>query len=441
MQTLKKVICVITVVVLIFALSAPCFAAAATLSAAEQMVALWAMYTESVGIDSVYTNNGFKTSFSNPFSRSTAASNISDLYNQYCTYSGRIQTISETVDWIKANTEIAVSVQQKGAFEYSAGVSEFFDKFTSWVLETVVGLQKNVNGLFDSSAPWFNNQLYYDSTDANFIVCPIINANPTYNQLVANGIYLGGNYWNYNLFAAAGEEPVYMALTKSGSAATLYIRVYFSQAPFTAYEATQNGNGQETVGSYAGTLQQAGYYYARVSSYGIDVDSVPAGIPIYPVVSDAITAYENGVTDASQERIQLGPKDIYNDGVIGIPDVDAEDYVAQPTTGELDQPAVNSIDDALPGVLDRVLTNTHALTDTLAQGITAVSPFVPFGAIPSFSFGFSGIWHYVVSWVNSLGSGLGFFSSIWSNIPYAMVVPIYAAAVVVIVTSIFKRFV
>lgn len=54
---------------------------------------------------------------------------------------------------------------------------------------------------------------------------------------------------------------------------------------------------------------------------------------------------------------------------------------------------------------------------------------------------FSSIWHYVIEFVGTLGAGLALFGSIWSTLPYALVVPIYASAVVVIVVTVYKRYI
>ena len=66
------------------------------------------------------------------------------------------------------------------------------------------------------------------------------------------------------------------------------------------------------------------------------------------------------------------------------------------------------------------------------------APLLPF--LPNFNFNLSSIWHYVVEWVSSLGSWFSLTFSIWRSLPYAMVVPVYATAVVVIVLGVYKRF-
>ena len=53
---------------------------------------------------------------------------------------------------------------------------------------------------------------------------------------------------------------------------------------------------------------------------------------------------------------------------------------------------------------------------------------------------FLGIWHYVVDWMNSIAAGTAAIKSIFSILPYAMVVPIYATLVIVIVLGLLSKF-
>lgn len=71
--------------------------------------------------------------------------------------------------------------------------------------------------------------------------------------------------------------------------------------------------------------------------------------------------------------------------------------------------------------------------------VEVITPFLPV-VFPSFNFSLSGIWHYVVEWVGTLGSWFSMVFTIWSHLPYAIVVPVYATAVVVIVLGVYKRF-
>lgn len=58
----------------------------------------------------------------------------------------------------------------------------------------------------------------------------------------------------------------------------------------------------------------------------------------------------------------------------------------------------------------------------------------------NFSLNLRGIWYYVVQWVNSISTWFTWMFGVFANLPYAMVVPIYASAVVVIVLGVYKRF-
>ena len=67
------------------------------------------------------------------------------------------------------------------------------------------------------------------------------------------------------------------------------------------------------------------------------------------------------------------------------------------------------------------------------------NPILPV-TLPSFNFSFSGIWHYVRDWVNSLGAWFTLVFTLWASLPYAIIVPVYATAVIVVVLGVYKRF-
>lgn len=75
-------------------------------------------------------------------------------------------------------------------------------------------------------------------------------------------------------------------------------------------------------------------------------------------------------------------------------------------------------------------------------GVSPSEVFIPLlpVTLPDFHFSLSGIWHYVVTWVRSLGAWFTTMFTVWNSLPYAMVVPVYATAVIVIVLGVYKRF-
>lgn len=96
---------------------------------------------------------------------------------------------------------------------------------------------------------------------------------------------------------------------------------------------------------------------------------------------------------------------------------------------------LHGISGTLSDVLDAVLSIPAALAATVTGFIGSIGNFLS-GAY----FGFSGIWHYVVSWVGSMAAGAAVIWSIWNGLPAAMVIPVYATAVIVIVVGLWRRF-
>lgn len=153
----------------------------------------------------------------------------------------------------------------------------------------------------------------------------------------------------------------------------------------------------------------------------------------------------------------IGLKSYGNTGVAEFPDTDDENYdaihppipVGIPWDDSLFGDGTGTLTDAQTHALVNELTDALADTGEIELAEEGVEPlpdpgevYVPLlpVALPNFNFNLSGIWHYVREWVSSLGAWLTTLFSIWSALPYAMVVPVYATAVVVIVLGVYKRF-
>lgn len=96
---------------------------------------------------------------------------------------------------------------------------------------------------------------------------------------------------------------------------------------------------------------------------------------------------------------------------------------------------LHGISGTLSDVLDAVLSIPATLAATVTGFIGSIGNFLS-GAY----FGFSGIWHYVVTWVGSMAAGAAVIWSIWNGLPSAMVIPVFATAVIVIVVGLWRRF-
>lgn len=89
-----------------------------------------------------------------------------------------------------------------------------------------------------------------------------------------------------------------------------------------------------------------------------------------------------------------------------------------------------------------ILSGIQSLVSSVAAIASSMFDFL--ASLPaylaSFAGKFAGIWYYVVTWVTSLGSWLTVMYGIWNGLPYAMIVPVYASAVIVIVVGMYRRF-
>lgn len=107
--------------------------------------------------------------------------------------------------------------------------------------------------------------------------------------------------------------------------------------------------------------------------------------------------------------------------------------------------SLNSISDSTTGILANTNTIVSTLESILSTLISYTGSLFDFlMSLPSYLSSlagkFAGIWHYVITWVSSLGAWLSMMYGVWNGLPYAMVVPVYASAVIVIVVGMYRRF-
>lgn len=180
------------------------------------------------------------------------------------------------------------------------------------------------------------------------------------------------------------------------------------------------------------------------------IDSVDDNVDIGPVINEGTFSLEIPINNPTSPEYHPEPKRITTtmpipDGLeIPLPEgVETPEYgVPYPVT---DPATLNAI---VPELWDGLVANDVSIQDT-PQPEPGPDPapnpsevFVPLlpVTIPSFNFNLAGIWHYVREWVASLGAWFSMVFTIWSHLPYAIVVPVYATAVIVIVLGVYKRF-
>lgn len=92
--------------------------------------------------------------------------------------------------------------------------------------------------------------------------------------------------------------------------------------------------------------------------------------------------------------------------------------------------AISSISDKL----DDIKENMPDWDETFGDDV----PTLPFGSNVT---GFGSIWHYVVSWLGYISGFITLILSVWSSLPYAMVVPVYACVTLILVFGIYRKFI
>lgn len=168
--------------------------------------------------------------------------------------------------------------------------------------------------------------------------------------------------------------------------------------------------------------------------------------------SDFINAFDS-IFQPTESSIDGLGKDL-------LPELETSDY---PTESSWIQSSWDTLVDSLPlnPTLEDVagayldLASSGAISaedDNVAERVIADNPPAP-EPVPTvelpligirfpsgWSLNLSGIWSYVRDWVQSIGSWFSWMFGVFSSLPYAMVVPIYASAVIVIVLGIYRRF-
>lgn len=451
-QSLKKIFCVTVVVMLIFAMTAPCFAIGLALDAVDFWSIGWQLYCEQHGFKNYFTTNGQSNTATAPAGKSTAQLMWEQLFLQYRTDNPNSSSISDigqaVYDGLTANwTPVSGSETLYNMITLSAAVVGHYDEFASWLFETKMNMDRTESGAFHTSgsftSPVISSYSSYDSTGFTYV--PVVNS-LTSSNILNNGIEVCKNKTGSAVnIAGSIIDNVYVFVYGSNNGLGIGV---ISTDPIDYDEVGIAQTGWNGVGILSQYQSDNGYYCRyNVTEVSVTNSLDNVYVPYYASLSDAITAFLDNVIDSDpvNSSIAVAPKEKVRqgDGDIYIPDPTANDYIPQSLYIPTNVPYVDtdSKDNVLDKILEQLLANDDVtdLTDAISPA-PVISPYIPFN-IPSFNFNFSGIWHYVIEWVGSLGSGLSFFGSTWSNIPYAMVVPVYATAVIVIVTSIFKRFV
>lgn len=209
----------------------------------------------------------------------------------------------------------------------------------------------------------------------------------------------------------------------------------------TFYSLAWNGNYNVIV---SGPQLQYSYNYTLSQSVDLSRSAFES------LISDSSAVYSASSVSVAPYVGDAVPQDVF------IPDNDDVNYEPLPFVGPLDitwsdawgvgETLSDAQSESIASSLNAVITDTGTLqlADTANPSVPSPSDtfhsVLPFVDLPSFDFNLSGIWHYVRDWVASLGAWFTLTFQIWQNLPYAIVVPVYATAVVLIVLGVYKRF-
>lgn len=373
---------------------------------------------------------------------------VHELWNQYqedmansnvtvSDYSNLAASVFPTL-WKKTFNYVSVNLDAAARGEV--------DGFWNWLLSGPAEMTK------------VDNQ-YYEWTLVDGSVQPISVFSD--QQLTFNGKLIGQLPYSFGTGTAArtysGDAYYYTCYDGTSYG---YFVVSFNLHDFDLITTTyyNTSTSTATLGSSGYAVISSSVYYRDYDyMYAISTESgamFPENV-LGPVQSDSLQL--NG--DSISVRPYVGdavPENVY------IPDNTDVNYIPDAVSVPLDIPW----DDTLFGDGTGVLTDaqSEAITGTVSSAIVDSPvktleladtanppadpidpspvdiPLLPFLDLPSFNFNLSGIWHYVREWVASLGAWFTLTFSVWQSLPYAIVVPVYASAVVVIVLGVYKRF-
>lgn len=314
--------------------------------------------------------------------------------------------------------------------------------FFNWV----IGQDNSVNPI-----------VIYSST--GFPLIPVYSGSPSFNYIVSNGYWIKDWSDSNHYYAMSSMNNTFVFVSTGDN------RIYFvNQSPFYLKYA----NGTNTVDTMNNNITADNYYRGWMNNGG---QLINPDIPVYSSWSSGISAY-NGYVPSN---IEVSPSNYIGDPLtnpleITIPDPYSPSYDPQPkritttipwnpdwgdplpdgvSTPEYGVPYPitdpSILNEAVPAIWDSIVSDGVEIQDSPEPVDPAPGPsevYIPFlpVTLPSFQFSLSGIWHYVTAWVASLGAWFSLVFMTWSYLPYAISVPVYATAVIVIVLGVYKRF-
>ena len=409
---------------------------------------------------------------------SGALTEIVTLYQDYSTSASDPYTLAAIGAAAAAAGAIAViydSVTGQGYIQlYQEQYISSLDGYWDYQLADAGLIRDSVSGLFN----WVSQNNSIDPIP----IYSITNIEGNFTQLFYNtplrvGDLNSSSYYKiskkydnasllYSFIISDGGYQFYIISPESSAWATKY------------YCYKNNNNVWDTGNAVTSDSGNNGSCYYGLAGYLTNVNSTE--LVVFPDLATALSQFQifsnnNYSPVTTSESISIEPTiyigdPLHNPLEITVPDVSDPNYVPQPkritttipwnpdwgdplpdgvSTPEYGIPYPITdpeiLNDAVPAIWESIVSDGLELQDApdpVEPGSSPSEVYVPFLPItlPSFNFSLSGIWHYVRDWVTSLGSWFTMVFTIWASLPYAIVVPVYATAVIIVVLGVYKRF-
>lgn len=358
----------------------------------------------------------------------------------------------------------AASAVSDVATAYTVGVkitSEFaeeFDNFYNWLLSGPAEMEKVDNQYYE----WQQAQTGSAATSIELYGSSVssINGVTVYNTA---SVHYYNQYYD-KLYTFSSPVSVIFKTPSESTSSTVRVTPFFlSESPVScSYYSDGTLSTTHTMSDRFGDL-----YWWNGASIGVD-KSILDPIPLYyssasssaDVLADIFGAPAD-VSGIDTESSAIGVHAYRDAASADFPDTADPNYDALNRAKDI--PLNIPWDDTLYG--DGTGTLSDAQSGTIANDVSlaiesdrilelaeeaeavqpapdpseVILPFIPV-TLPHFDFSLSGIWHYVREWVGSLGAWLSTMFAVWNSLPWAMVVPVYASLVIVIVLGLYKRF-
>ena len=367
--------------------------------------------------------------------------------------------------YYKASSAVAV-----GSDIYSVGVhisdtyAEEFDNFYNWLLSGPAELVQVDNSYYEFSSaqigpnavPITVNTITLAQLGSLPLVPVHVGTSWDIYSSNTHGVATVTSITNGPVYAygvSPGSNVIYLQLINySNNDGTVTVRV--SDWDYSEYDRTfyingdlYTSDGSTTVNGFNWVQAGQAYNFVSPSFTGYSGQTIPADFGV--IASSTV--------DTASDTI--GVKSYDDVGIADFPDTADPNYDALHRAKDipLDIPWDDTLygdgTDALTGAQSEAIASDVDLSlveDGVIELVEEGNPpapspsevFIPLLPVtaPSFNFNLAGIWHYVREWVQSISSFLSFVLTLWASLPWAIVVPVYASLVIVIVLGVYRRF-